>query len=40
MSGEQDDNLPDTDEAHDDPLLAAEWSLGLLEGEDLIAARG
>lgn len=40
MSGEQDDNLPDTDEARDDPLLAAEWSLGLLEGEDLIAARG
>jgi anti-sigma-K factor RskA len=24
----------------DDPLIAAEWSLGLLEGEDLLAARG
>ncbi|SHN51203.1 anti-sigma factor [Erythrobacter sanguineus] len=24
----------------DDPMLAAEWALGLLEGEDLLAARG
>lgn len=24
----------------DDPLIAAEWSLGLLEGEELLAARG
>ncbi len=24
----------------DDPMIAAEWSLGLLEGEELIAARG
>ncbi|MFN7157356.1 MAG: hypothetical protein ACK4MR_01520, partial [Erythrobacter cryptus] len=24
----------------DDPMIAAEWSLGLLEGEELLAARG
>jgi anti-sigma-K factor RskA len=30
----------DKDIARDDPLIAAEWSLGLLEGEELLAARG
>ena len=33
MSGEEDNK-------RDDPLLAAEYSLGLLEGEELLAARG
>lgn len=36
MSGEPDKEKPVT---RDDPLIAAEWSLGLLEGEELIAAR-
>ncbi len=31
---------PEQDVARDDPLIAAEWSLGLLEGEELLAARG
>lgn len=26
--------------SRDDPMIAAEWSLGLLEGEELLAARG
>jgi anti-sigma-K factor RskA len=26
--------------ARDDPMIAAEWALGLLEGEELLAARG
>lgn len=30
----------DDDVRRDDPLIAAEWSLGLLEGEELLAARG
>ncbi|MFN4239862.1 MAG: anti-sigma factor domain-containing protein [Erythrobacter cryptus] len=33
------DNAPDAPE-RDDPMIAAEWSLGLLEGEELLAARG
>jgi anti-sigma-K factor RskA len=37
MSGEPDNEPPVT---RDDPLIAAEWSLGLLEGEELLAARG
>jgi anti-sigma-K factor RskA len=37
MSGEPD---KDTPVKRDDPLIAAEWSLGLLEGEELLAARG
>ena len=28
-----------SDPVRDDPLIAAEWSLGLLEGEELLAAR-
>jgi anti-sigma-K factor RskA len=32
------DNAPDV--PRDDPLIAAEWALGLLEGEELLAARG
>ena len=43
MSG-PDDNTPDSglgpDVQRDDPLIAAEWALGLLEGEELLAARG
>lgn len=33
---------PEQDSAitRDDPLIAAEWALGLLEGEELLAARG
>ncbi len=30
----------ETDPLRDDPLIAAEWALGLLEGEELLAARG
>jgi len=36
-------NTPQDDEAditRDDPMIAAEYSLGLLEGEELMAARG
>lgn len=29
----------ETDPVRDDPLIAAEWALGLLEGEELLAAR-
>lgn len=29
-----------TEPARDDPMIAAEWALGLLEGEELLAARG
>jgi anti-sigma-K factor RskA len=41
MSG-PDDNTPGSgpDVQRDDPLIAAEWALGLLEGEELLAARG
>jgi len=38
MSGP--DDTPDRDVPRDDPLIAAEWALGLLEGEELLAARG
>lgn len=31
---------PEPNPQRDDPLIAAEWSLGLLEGEELVAARG
>ena len=37
MSGPE-DNTPDV--TRDDPMIAAEWALGLLEGEELLAARG
>jgi len=38
-----DDTMPEkagpNDATRDDPIIAAEWALGLLEGEDLLAAR-
>ncbi|MBU7579596.1 MAG: anti-sigma factor [Porphyrobacter sp.] len=37
MSGPEDTG-PDVQ--RDDPMIAAEWALGLLEGEELLAARG
>jgi anti-sigma-K factor RskA len=37
MSGPE-DNTPEVQ--RDDPMIAAEWALGLLEGEELLAARG
>ena len=37
MSG-GDDKAPEVE--RDDPMIAAEWALGLLEGEELLAARG
>ena len=37
MSGPE-DTTPDVQ--RDDPMIAAEWALGLLEGEELLAARG
>jgi anti-sigma-K factor RskA len=42
MSGPE-NTPPETPEAgveRDDPMVAAEWALGLLEGEELLAARG
>ena len=38
MSGP--DQTPENDVTRDDPMIAAEWALGLLEGEELLAARG
>lgn len=38
MSGPGD--TPQSDVTRDDPVIAAEWALGLLEGEELLAARG
>ncbi|WP_086608693.1 anti-sigma factor [Erythrobacter donghaensis] len=38
MSGPE--NTPDDGVKRDDPMIAAEWALGLLEGEELLAARG
>jgi anti-sigma-K factor RskA len=38
MSGPED--TPEPDVTRDDPMIAAEWALGLLEGEELLAARG
>jgi len=42
MSGPEDTTPsgPGPDVQRDDPLIAAEWALGLLEGEELLAARG
>ncbi len=37
MSGPE-DTTPEV--TRDDPMIAAEWALGLLEGEELLAARG
>jgi anti-sigma-K factor RskA len=37
MSGPEDTGA---DVTRDDPMIAAEWALGLLEGEELLAARG
>ncbi len=38
MSGNE--NTPGDGVERDDPMIAAEWALGLLEGEELLAARG
>ncbi|MBA4050831.1 MAG: hypothetical protein C0472_02900, partial [Erythrobacter sp.] len=38
MSGT--DQTPEDGVTRDDPMIAAEWALGLLEGEELLAARG
>lgn len=35
---EPEDTMPPPE--RDDPMIAAEWALGLLEGEELLAARG
>lgn len=35
-----DNSIPESEVKRDDPMLAAEYSLGLLEGEELLAARG
>jgi anti-sigma-K factor RskA len=44
MSGDEDntvpENRPEDGVTRDDPMIAAEWALGLLEGEELLAARG
>lgn len=37
MSGAEENGV---EPARDDPMIAAEWALGLLEGEELLAARG
>lgn len=34
------DQNPESEVKRDDPMIAAEWALGLLEGEELLAARG
>lgn len=34
------EDTPEAEVTRDDPLIAAEWALGLLEGEELLAARG
>lgn len=33
-------DTPEPEVTRDDPMIAAEWALGLLEGEELLAARG
>ncbi len=38
MSGPE--TTPDDGVTRDDPMIAAEWALGLLAGEELLAARG
>jgi anti-sigma-K factor RskA len=42
MSGPEDtpDEGMHQEPVRDDPMIAAEWALGLLEGEELLAARG
>ena len=40
MSAPEDTMPEDGGVTRDDPMIAAEWSLGLLEGEELLAARG
>lgn len=42
MSAPEDSAPEDSgpDVTRDDPMIAAEWALGLLEGEELLAARG
>lgn len=39
MSGPE-NTVPEDGVSRDDPMIAAEWALGLLEGEELLAARG
>ena len=34
------EDTPEPEVTRDDPMIAAEWALGLLEGEELLAARG
>jgi len=34
------EQTPEDGVTRDDPMIAAEWALGLLEGEELLAARG
>jgi anti-sigma-K factor RskA len=34
------EDTPESEVTRDDPMIAAEWALGLLEGEELLAARG
>jgi anti-sigma-K factor RskA len=38
MSGPE--STPETEVTRDDAMIAAEWALGLLEGEELLVARG
>lgn len=41
MSGPENNTPgPEPEVTRDDPMIAAEWALGLLEGEELLAARG
>jgi anti-sigma-K factor RskA len=40
MSAPEDTGPPEDGVTRDDPMIAAEWALGLLEGEELLAARG
>ncbi|MFM7376618.1 MAG: hypothetical protein ACKO1O_00565, partial [Erythrobacter sp.] len=40
MSAPEETGPPEDGVTRDDPMIAAEWALGLLEGEELLAARG
>jgi anti-sigma-K factor RskA len=40
MSAPEDSQTPPPEVPRDEPMIAAEWALGLLEGEELLAARG
>lgn len=39
-TSDQTPESPGSEVTRDDPMIAAEWALGLLEGEELLAARG